>query len=57
MKTILEKWQISAEELTKIVEENPSLRGFIFGYVSEYKARSFVSVKPSASTLRVSNGV
>lgn len=31
MATILEKWQISAEELTKIVDENPSLRGFMFG--------------------------
>lgn len=41
METILDKWQISAEELTKIVQENPSLRGFIFGYVSEYKARAF----------------
>lgn len=35
MSTILEKWQITAEELTKIVEDNPSLRGFMFGYVSE----------------------
>lgn len=41
MKTILERWQISAEELTKIVDDNPSLRGFIFGYVSEYKARTY----------------
>lgn len=41
METILDKWQITAEELTKIVQENPSLRGFIFGYVSEYKVRSF----------------
>ena len=41
MKTILDRWQISVEELTKIVDENPSLRGFIFGYVSEYKARTF----------------
>ncbi len=41
MKTILEKWQISAEEFTKIVDENPSLRGFVFGYVSEYKARKY----------------
>lgn len=41
MATILEKWQISAEELTKIVDENPSLRGFMFGYVSEYKARTY----------------
>lgn len=41
METILDKWQITAEELTKIVQENPSLRGFIFGYVSECKVRSF----------------
>ncbi len=41
MSTILEKWQITAEELTKIVEDNPSLRGFMFGYVSEYKARTY----------------
>lgn len=41
MKTILERWQISAEELTEIVDDNPSLRGFIFGYVSEYKARTY----------------
>ena len=41
MSTILERWKISAEELTKIIDDNPSLRGFIFGYVSEYKARSY----------------
>ena len=41
MRTILEEWQISAEELTKIVRDNPSLRGFLFGYVSEYKARAY----------------
>ncbi len=41
MKTVLDRWRISAEELTKIVDDNPSLRGFIFGYVSEYKARTY----------------
>lgn len=41
METILDKWQVSAEELTKIVQENPSLRGFILGYIGEYKARAF----------------
>ena len=41
MATILEKWQISAEELTRIVDDNPSLRGVIFGYISEYKARAY----------------
>ena len=41
MMTILEKWQITAEELTQIVNDNPSLRGFLFGYISEYKARAY----------------
>lgn len=41
MKTILKKWQITAKELTEIVDANPSLRGFIFGYVSEYKVRKY----------------
>ncbi len=41
MSTILEKWKITAEELTRIVDDNPSLRGFMFGYVSEYKARTY----------------
>ena len=29
MSTILEKWQITAEELTKIVEDNPSYNIFV----------------------------
>ena len=37
--TILERWQITAEELTEIVEANPSMRGNMFGYVAEMKLR------------------
>lgn len=36
---VLERWQLTAEELDEIVSANPSLRGFMFGYVSEYKLR------------------
>lgn len=35
----LERWKLTAEELDEIVSANPSLRGFMFGYVSEYKLR------------------
>lgn len=52
MATILEKWQISAEELTKIVTDNPSLRGFLFGYVSEYKARTYFDGHESITDLK-----
>jgi hypothetical protein len=36
---ILEHWQITQEELDAIVQANPSLRGMLFGYVSEYMLR------------------
>lgn len=36
-RSILERWQLSADELTGIIDQNPSLRGFLLGYVGEYK--------------------
>lgn len=36
---IFERWQITTEELESIVDGNPSLRGMMFGYVSEYMLR------------------
>lgn len=36
---ILSAWDISAEELSEIVAENPSMRGLMFGYVAEYKLK------------------
>lgn len=33
--TILDRWNITAKELTDIIDQNPSLRGFMMGYVSE----------------------
>ncbi len=50
--SILDKWAISDMELTSIVDENPSLRGFIFGYVSEYKARSFFVNRKGITNLK-----
>ncbi len=42
-KDILEKWQLTETELTRIVLENPSLRGFMLGYIAEFKVRDFLS--------------
>lgn len=36
---ILEKWKLTSEELDEIMQQSPSLRGFTFGYVSEYKLK------------------
>lgn len=35
--TILDRWGITAEELTQLVDENPSLRGMMMWYVAELK--------------------
>ena len=35
--TILERWNLTPSALTKLVDENPSLRGMLLGYVAEHK--------------------
>lgn len=36
-KTILERWEISEEEFTELIDQNPSLRGMNLGYIAEKK--------------------
>lgn len=36
---ILYRWGLTVEELTQIVDANPSMRGLMLGYVAEYKLR------------------
>lgn len=38
--TILDRWQITATELTEVVDANPSLRGMMLGYLAEVKLRN-----------------
>jgi hypothetical protein len=35
--SILQRWKLTEQELTEIVAENPSMRGLMLGYISEYK--------------------
>lgn len=35
--TILDRWDVTPEELTELVEANPSLRGMMLGYLAELK--------------------
>ena len=35
--SILERWDITTEDLTKVIDRNPSLRGMIIGYLAEMK--------------------
>jgi len=47
--TILEKWGITAIQLTEMLENNPSLRGMMLGYVAEHKLKEIISVIPGVS--------
>ena len=38
--SILERWKLTSSALTKLVDENPSLRGMLLGYVAEHKLRN-----------------
>lgn len=49
--TILDRWQLTATELTTIIDNNPSLRGFLLGYIAEYKLRTFLNHHPFVSNL------
>jgi hypothetical protein len=38
-RNILDRWEITIEELTELVDKNPSLRGVLLGYIAEMKLR------------------
>ncbi|MXX11245.1 MAG: restriction endonuclease, partial [Nitrospira sp. SB0667_bin_9] len=35
--SILKRWDITVEELTQVVDQNPSIRGMLLGYLAEVK--------------------
>lgn len=47
--TILELWGITARQLTDLVNDNPSLRGIMLGYVAEHKFQQLVEAHPQIS--------
>ena len=49
--SILERWDITAEELTQVVDRNPSLRGMILGYVAELKLQQLWLERPEVSNV------
>lgn len=50
-KSILERWDITPEELTEVVDNNPSLRGMILGYLAELKLEKTWLVGDEFSTV------
>ena len=49
--TILDRWHLTADELTQIVDLNPSLRGFMLGYVAEFQVRKLLLDDPRTSNI------
>ncbi len=48
---LLTTWGITAEELSEIVSENPSMRGLMFGFVAEYKLKKEWLLRPEIENL------
>ena len=47
--TILDEWGINAEQLTKMLDANPSLRGMLLGYTAEVKLKEIITAFPEVS--------
>ena len=51
--TILDRWGITANELTAVVDQNPSLRGMLLGYLAELKLEKlWLSKKEISSVIK-----
>ena len=49
--SLLTTWSITADELSEIVAENPSMRGLMFGFVAEYKLKKEWLLRPEIANL------
>lgn len=45
-KSILKRWDLTEQELTDIIQQNPSMRGLMLGYIAEYKLRKMHFTDP-----------
>jgi len=46
----LDLWDVSRDELNQLLEENPSLRGMLFGYVAELKLTQLLNSIPEITS-------
>lgn len=49
---ILQRWGITVDELTKLVDENPNLRGIMLGYVAEHRLTRLLAANDRISDSR-----
>ena len=51
-KLILDRWELTHEEFSKLIDENPSLRGVTLGYVAEWKFHQMFLRHPEVAEVR-----
>jgi hypothetical protein len=49
--SILKEWDITEQEFTELVKNNPSLRGMILGYIAEQKFQSICLNHPAITAI------
>lgn len=49
-RSILDRWGVSPEVLTRLVDDNPSLRGMLLGYVAEHKLSELLAANAEISS-------
>ena len=46
---LLRDWQISSKQISSLINQNPSLRGMLLGYIAELKLKELISALPDIS--------
>lgn len=46
---LLSDWQISSKQISSLINQNPSLRGMLLGYVAELKLKELITILPDIS--------
>ncbi|MGI8469092.1 MAG: helix-turn-helix domain-containing protein [Pyrinomonadaceae bacterium] len=46
---LLRDWQVSSKQISSLINQNPSLRGMLLGYIAELKLKELISVLPDIS--------
>jgi len=49
--SIYEKWKTTPEEISAIIKERPSVRGMLFGYLTEYKVQKLLASDPRVTDM------
>ncbi|TAG51891.1 MAG: XRE family transcriptional regulator, partial [Runella slithyformis] len=53
--SLLLRWEVNLEELETLIQQNPSLRGFLMGYLAEAKLNDFFRKDKRVSSLKKFN--